>query len=561
MYLRTFGALLALSSTAGLLAQTQVDLRSQTKQVDFSAAPATRPVKTGTTAPATCATGDLFFRTTATPGQNLFGCVAANTWIQLSGGASGGSGSGSATPWNDLAVVRVSGTLLMIGSACTTAAPCNIRFGNVVTVIASPITVTIGAGTGTGLARIYVTDSGVVLVDHSLSAGVTLTCTAGCSTQQSVVPVYPANSIPLGEVLITAGAWSTVTDMRALLHSRALTAGQGISITEAAGVATVEIDTGDVPRLGGNNDWTGSNDFGAASMFRMRNGAGVPATGECNAAAHAGRLYVRNDTGASNASFYVCAKTGASAYSWELLGGGGTGGGSSTIDCMSEGAVCLKDDFPYTGSGTGGYSELSWRTNGNPAYAAWFNSGTRVGVLRFITGGANAVNSIYQDAGGANVGFLNLSQLATFELVFIWQPATLTANYQFAVGVSSDGTMNGPGGAMFRLANSTGCTTNFAEGAVLHYITRDSGAATATSSGITVSAGQWLKTRVRKLSGETQLRFAVSVNGAAYSAETTVSTNLPSTSLQPFFQVTSCDGNDQVLYLDYFRFSATGVAR
>ena len=45
-----------------------------------------RPIKIGTTLPATCTAGDLFFNTNNSPGSNLYGCVTANTW-SLQGGA------------------------------------------------------------------------------------------------------------------------------------------------------------------------------------------------------------------------------------------------------------------------------------------------------------------------------------------------------------------------------------------------------------------------------------------------------------------------------------------
>jgi len=41
---------------------------------------ATAPVKTGTTLPATCQVGDLFFKTDSREGENLYGCTSANTW-------------------------------------------------------------------------------------------------------------------------------------------------------------------------------------------------------------------------------------------------------------------------------------------------------------------------------------------------------------------------------------------------------------------------------------------------------------------------------------------------
>ena len=77
------------------LAQTQVDLATQSKSVNFSNAPFTRPVKTGTTQPPTCTAGDLFFNLAAPAGQNLYACASTNTWTLESGGAGGGSAAGN----------------------------------------------------------------------------------------------------------------------------------------------------------------------------------------------------------------------------------------------------------------------------------------------------------------------------------------------------------------------------------------------------------------------------------------------------------------------------------
>src|SRR5579872_459992 len=78
-----YGFLLALALTAE--AQTQIDLRTQARSVDFSAAAWTKPLKTGTALPATCATGEVFFQTTAPAGMNFFACTAPNTWIAQGG--------------------------------------------------------------------------------------------------------------------------------------------------------------------------------------------------------------------------------------------------------------------------------------------------------------------------------------------------------------------------------------------------------------------------------------------------------------------------------------------
>ena len=81
---------LLLCAAATGLAQTQIDLGRQGKSPDFGAASSTRPAKTGVLLPATCSTGELFFKSDAPAGQNLYGCTAPNTWTLQSSGTSSG---------------------------------------------------------------------------------------------------------------------------------------------------------------------------------------------------------------------------------------------------------------------------------------------------------------------------------------------------------------------------------------------------------------------------------------------------------------------------------------
>jgi hypothetical protein len=60
--------------------QTLVDLRTQSKSVDFSAAASTKPMQTGSGLPGTCAIGQFFFLTTAPAGSALYACNPANAW-------------------------------------------------------------------------------------------------------------------------------------------------------------------------------------------------------------------------------------------------------------------------------------------------------------------------------------------------------------------------------------------------------------------------------------------------------------------------------------------------
>ena len=58
-------------------AQTQIDLRTQGRNVDFSTAASTRPSKTGTQLPAACSIGETFLKTDAAAGKNFYVCTAS----------------------------------------------------------------------------------------------------------------------------------------------------------------------------------------------------------------------------------------------------------------------------------------------------------------------------------------------------------------------------------------------------------------------------------------------------------------------------------------------------
>lgn len=69
--------------TPGVRCQTAIDLRTQSKSVDFSNSNWTRPVKTVTSLPPTCNPGELVFVSTSAPGKNLYGCTATNVWTSM----------------------------------------------------------------------------------------------------------------------------------------------------------------------------------------------------------------------------------------------------------------------------------------------------------------------------------------------------------------------------------------------------------------------------------------------------------------------------------------------
>jgi hypothetical protein len=107
-----YGLVLTLAA-AGVGAQTRADLASQSKNIDFSQAAATKPVKTGAALPATCSIGEVFFSTASPAGANLFACTAANTWSVQAGNGAGGSVGIAANG----ALVGVRPTISVIGGA------------------------------------------------------------------------------------------------------------------------------------------------------------------------------------------------------------------------------------------------------------------------------------------------------------------------------------------------------------------------------------------------------------------------------------------------------------
>ena len=264
--------------------QTKLSLSSQSKDVDFTGAASTRPFRSGSTLPAACGTGESFYLTTATPGQNLYACTGANQWTPLAGSSlpsvagqsgtvlsndgsgvnwvplggdvsgnpgaqsvqglrgipisgnppSGGQalvynsslnlwqpGSGGTVP--DWPVTRTSDTQLTIG-----VGP-GVRIGN--TFCQAPVNnavVTIGGGTGT--LFLFIRGGCELVAAHNLLVSSCQNCTATTGTG------YEANSFPLGQWTVTNGILSASGMSAVTPYSlQPLLAGNNILLTRAGG--------------------------------------------------------------------------------------------------------------------------------------------------------------------------------------------------------------------------------------------------------------------------------------------------------------------------------------
>ena len=88
---------------------TQLDLHFQSRDVDFSAASATKPFKSGTIFPSVCTVGEMFFLLNAPAGSNLYACTSLNAWTLEQPGLPAVTG-------NSGKVLTTDGTSLLFGS-------------------------------------------------------------------------------------------------------------------------------------------------------------------------------------------------------------------------------------------------------------------------------------------------------------------------------------------------------------------------------------------------------------------------------------------------------------
>lgn len=77
---------LGLALAGGAWGQTRLNLKTQSREADFSEQTYTRPNKTGAALPATCMAGETYFLTSAPAGLNLHGCVGGDRWKPLGDG-------------------------------------------------------------------------------------------------------------------------------------------------------------------------------------------------------------------------------------------------------------------------------------------------------------------------------------------------------------------------------------------------------------------------------------------------------------------------------------------
>lgn len=163
----------------------------------------------GTSLPGTCVVGERFFKTDATAGANIYLCTSTNTWTQVTGG----SGASAIPDLTDLKVTTSGATLTMAAG--------NFGYlgsdGRWTVAAMSSATWVISGGTDTGTARFEIDPNGGSPIWRCLYDGsMTATNYTPSNCTETSGSVFSVGAYPVATVAVSSGAWSTVTDFRAL---------------------------------------------------------------------------------------------------------------------------------------------------------------------------------------------------------------------------------------------------------------------------------------------------------------------------------------------------------
>jgi hypothetical protein len=272
-----------------LAAQTQVDLRTQARGVDFGSATSTRPLKTGGALPATCTQGDLYFLTVAAAGANLYGCVSANTWSPQ-------PGSGSSP-----GVVQIQNTGTAVGARPILDLATGPGISNAVSDTGQSISIQTSIDTSVVETNVNEQSGASLLCSSPIGSGTTYTC-----AMSPTLTAYTAGMYLHWNPGATGTGGPTTLNVDAL---------GPIFVKLADGVT--DVGPGDLAGGRALEIWYD----GAA--FRLLNSP-IPAgilgdTRPSCAVAVRGRLWFVAGAAGTKDSLSVCAKDATDAYAWRTL--------------------------------------------------------------------------------------------------------------------------------------------------------------------------------------------------------------------------------------------------
>lgn len=527
-----------------LSAQTKVDLSNQSRNIDFSAATLTKPFKSGTVLPAACSTGEAFFKTNAAAGQNLYGCVATDTWMVLSGASSSGlppvsgqsgrvlSNNGTSSDWRAmggdvsgapeaLTVSRMqgrnisntapgSGQVLVWNSTLSQWEPGNNGSGGSSVTTAAQMA-----------ANDYspVRTSNTILTLPAVPAYTFSMSTFACSVAVSSAAVTIASGT--GTLWIGMGADCTVR----VRHNVVLTCASGCT---AVGGAS-GFDGTDLPLY----EWTVSSGVLAASgVRRLTPYVSKPLVAGANITmVTAGGVTTISSTGGSSGggSSYPPLAVESTAYEYEEFMGAGECSINSTI-----------------------IGKLAWRVasanGGETVSCATDNTTARPGTVTINTGTSTGNEAaLWTPSGGIHPG-------STFTGRFFFKLSS-TSSVQALVGLINGpwqlngGTVNG-----IYLEKESADTNWFAT-------TELAGSRTRVDTGVAVTNG-WVVGQIRRIdAGTIGFKIATTVAGLVSATETSITTNIPTALLIPGFLVRNTTASAREIAADYYDIRITGLSR
>jgi hypothetical protein len=315
--------------------QTKIDLPTQSRDVDFTQAAFTKPVKAGTGLPATCGIDELYLRNDASPGSNLFECTATNTWTLLTGGTGGGTSGGvSGSQISDLSVTRDSTTQITSGALCSPSAPCLVRIQDTIFSYTNAVTAT--NPTGSGTVWVGIDPTGVRTAWNNLTG---LTCTGLVCV--SGAAGFPPDTIPLARCTVTSGAFDSggCTDLRALYSRDIYVAGPGlIRIGNQFSVNTAQVELGGATTVA----------FGSAPVFDLAAGSlqSITLTGNVTSSS------INNPSPGYFLTFKICQDaTGSRTFVWPANVKGNMTVGTTASKCSVQSFVYDGTQWYATGPG------------------------------------------------------------------------------------------------------------------------------------------------------------------------------------------------------------------
>lgn len=278
--LRLFSCCVAMS----MAAQTLIDRQgNQMKNL---------AVKFGSSLPAICTQGDLFFLTTVPAGSNLYGCTATNTWsAQGNSGGSSGGGTGALTIDSNGTVVGTRGVA-------------NFVPGTGILNLLSD--------TGTMVNIQQSVDTAVVLTRGGHQSGQTVLCASasGSGSNYTCAMSPTLTSYQRGMVLAwipdVDGTGGPTTVNIDLLGSKPIKLADGVT----------DPSTGDLSGGRLQPIWFDGGNFRLIASAMISGSSS--ARPSCNAATR-GRIWTAFGGAGVKDEVAVCAKDAADSYSWRVL--------------------------------------------------------------------------------------------------------------------------------------------------------------------------------------------------------------------------------------------------